>query len=180
MAAFTKSTLLNQVENEMVKIINDVSDIILQNWKAGGHSLTGSFENDLRKEITQLSNKVVGEILLNKYYIYVNEGVAPENIPYTEGSGADHSDYIAGLQLFFQLRAGLSQKEALGAAFGLAKKHKKFGMPLDKSRLGFFTRSMQQADNIAERAITALFASVINNAITSLQSETHGEIIIVL
>lgn len=177
---FTKQTILNEIRKELDDILQRVLDKILENWVEGGHALTGSLEDTARIEIKQISNRVIGSIYLNSYYQAVNSGVPSENIPFNPGSGAQKNDYIAGLQLYWQLRGGLSRDEALSAAFATAHKHLQVGMPVDKGRLGFFTKSMTQTDATVNAGIDAMFTEILNKQINYFNNQTKGKIIIPL
>lgn len=108
-------------------------DELIKQFVAQGHKHTGKFINTLRKEIKKLPGVVQGLIYMQDYGTYVNNGVSAANIPFSgtaakgQGKGT-RSKYIMGLQSYFIFK-GLSEKEALSAAFATAHKHKKEGMP---------------------------------------------------
>ena len=109
---------------------------------------------------------------MNDYGLTVDQGVTPDRIPYTprkrgEGRGGT-SKYIQGLLTFWLLK-GLSQKEALQAAFATANKHKQEGIPSRGSfihstngrRKFFFTGTVERL----EEEITDLIASKTENVV---------------
>jgi hypothetical protein len=94
---------------------------------------------------------------MNDYYQFVEEGVAAASVPYTPGGRrGGTSKYIQGLISFFMRKARLGFKEAKGAAFATANKHKKEGIPLrsslrfsrDGTRLGFISDTIDK--NLAD------------------------------
>lgn len=99
-----------------------------------GHHLTGALEASIKSNINE-SVDVVLQVEAKDYIDPLNTGVPASNIPYDPyvRTGAGHSKYIEGLKQFAKLRFGLSDKEALGAAFAIAKKHKAEGMPTSGS-----------------------------------------------
>lgn len=101
-----------------------------------GHYLTGALESSVRSLITAGSKSVVLDVYANDYIDPVNDGVPASKIPYDSSvrTGAGSSRYIEGLKNYAMLRFGISdEKEALGAAFAIAKTHEKEGMPTSGS-----------------------------------------------
>lgn len=127
-----------------------IEEGVREESKAQGHYLTGAMENSLSSvagkfgPIRMLTGTAV------EYTQYVNNGVSAGRIPFKQGSGAGTSQYIAGLTAFWKLR-GLSDKEALSAAFATAKTHKKEGMP---SKGSYSHSSTGQRTSMIEIAIT--------------------------
>ncbi|NOT38538.1 MAG: hypothetical protein HOP11_14295 [Saprospiraceae bacterium] len=116
-----------------------------------GHILTGK----TRDSISLLSVKLQQGDLeafvgLEEIYKVLDTGVSRNKIPYERGSGRKSSKYIDGLIKFWMIKKGLGPDEAKKAAFALANKHKKEGMPTQSSwqhakngrRLQFFTRTL--------------------------------------
>lgn len=177
---FSQQTFLSEIENELNIVLDGVAEIIIDKWREGGHSLTGAFESDLRKEVRTVGNTIIANIWLNDYYQFVNEGVDADRIPFNPGSGADKSAYIQGLILYFQLRKSMSQKEAMAAAFATAHKHLRVGMPTDRSKLGFFSSAMDEAETIIDQGMEAAFGDAMNKVIEVYQSQLVGDIRIIL
>jgi hypothetical protein len=96
-----------------------------------GHYLTGALEDSVTSQHSQGARGQVLEVFAEGYIDPLNDGVPANKIPYdsSKTTGAEHSKYIEGLTNFAKLRFGLDGKEALGAAFAIAKKHEKEGMP---------------------------------------------------
>lgn len=100
--------------------------------KEQGHFLTGVLEQSIASVTEEGGGSIAVEVYAEGYINPVNDGVPPENIPFdsSKTTGAKSSKYIDGLKNFAMLRFGITdEKEALGAAFAIAKKHEKEGMP---------------------------------------------------
>ena len=97
-------------------------------WKNQGHNLTG-------KAIQELETRIIagGDIIIQgyvtDYMANINAGVTAANIPYSPGSGASSSKYIAGLIEYAKRRMLVGDREAKSIAFAIASRHKKEGMP---------------------------------------------------
>ncbi|GAI01423.1 unnamed protein product [marine sediment metagenome] len=134
---------------------------------AQGHRLTGALIDSVTYQVKQTATGAMIEGLLLDYGIPVNTGVPASRIPYSGGrSGGGASAYIRGLQLFAQLKFRVSKKEALGIAFAIANKHKKEGMPTQRSKrfskTGKRTGAIQDGLQNVERQIQ----EVINEVMT--------------
>lgn len=103
-------------------------DLLAKELAEQGHRNTGALERSLSYEVKRNSDKVVGTMTANMYAIFLEFGVPASRIPYTPGSGAKRSKYIAGLIQYFTTK-GLSDSEAKSAAFATARAHKREGMP---------------------------------------------------
>lgn len=136
-------------------IVQQIADLAMQGiaiaWRAQGHELTGSAVRDMETKIIKTAKGWTIEGYLNDYMAYLNTGVTAARIPYSPGSGARTSKYIAGLQRYAKMRMGVSDKEALSIAFAIASKHKREGMPTRGSarfsstgkRTGFVDEALQ-------------------------------------
>jgi len=134
---------------------------------AQGHRLTGALIDSVTYQVKQTATGAMIEGLLLDYGIPVNTGVPASRIPYSGGrSGGGASAYIRGLQLFAQLKFRVSKKEALSIAFAIANKHKKEGMPTQRSKrfskTGKRTGAIQDGLQNVERQIQ----EVINEVMT--------------
>ena len=96
-----------------------------------GHRLTGKLNSSIQDIVKITATGANIAILMEEYGIIQNNGVAASRIPYNprKRTGAGTSKYIEGLRKFAVLRFGLSGKEALSAAFAIAKKQAQQGMP---------------------------------------------------
>lgn len=96
-----------------------------------GHRLTGNLENSLEAVVTEAANGWASEVMWEAYGGAVNYGVKADRIPYSPGSGAQTSKYIAGLIEFVRLRnmAPGDPDKQRSIAFAIARAHKREGMP---------------------------------------------------
>jgi len=153
--------------------------------KAQGHRLTGNLERSLQYEVEKKLNTITGKIYIAEYGVILDKGVKPSRIPYSKGSGAKTSEYIAGLTRFFELR-GLDFKEAKGAAFATAYKQKiaREGMPTRNSytfssngRRLDWSRQVTNQGNINDALkllnLALWVRSVVENAITPQSITTN-------
>jgi len=114
-------------------IAQHIIDLISEEWRRQGHDLTGAFTKGLTYKVDENQNEININIYDNTergYGVILNKGVPAANIPYSPGSGARSSRYIAGLANYAKLRMGADDKTALSIAFAIAAKHKREGMPL--------------------------------------------------
>lgn len=116
--------LANQIANILIKELR--RQYLLQ-----GHKLTGRLINSIEGIVRLTASGANIAIIMEDYGIIVNNGVPASRIPYSPNkrTGAKSSKYIEGLKRFAALRFGLSGKEALNAAFAIARKHALRGMP---------------------------------------------------
>jgi len=138
---------------------------------AQGHRLTGALIDSVTYQVKQNATGAMIEGLLLDYGIPVNTGVPASRIPYSGGrSGGGASAYIRGLQLFAQLKFRVSKKEALGIAFAIANKHKKEGMPTQRSkrfsktgkRTGAIKDGLQNVERKKKEVINEVMTIYIN------------------
>lgn len=119
---------------------------------AQGHRNTGALEKSLKYDVQREGDKIVAVMTAFDYGLVVEFGVPASRIPYGgSGKKGGTSKYIQGLVRFFGNK-GLSPREALGAAFATARKHKREGMPTRASyayssngrRTGFVQNTLEQ------------------------------------
>lgn len=132
-----------------------IIDQLILEFVYQGHSMNGSWESKLIGEIIESMDRVVISVYGPKHSIYVNNGVSADKIPFTPPGwptakkNPNRSLYIEGLQRYAKFRFGLTnEKEALGAAFAIAKKHKAYGMPTAGSYR--FSRTGKRTDFVDE------------------------------
>jgi hypothetical protein len=148
-----------------------VQSAVRQAWKMQGHDLTGALSKSLDYEIEAKTDSAKIEFMLLNYGMVLNYGVTPERIPFTEGSGAKGSKYIDGLKLFAKLRFKADDETALRIAFAIARKHKKHGMPIDKSKTKAIFNALDSVDDklkqmindAMEQVCTLLFVSAFTD-----------------
>jgi hypothetical protein len=117
-------------------VIQQIASLAIQavaiEWKNQGHNLTGNAIQQLETRIIAGADIVIQGYVVD-YMANLNQGVTASKIPYSPGSGARSSKYIAGLIDYVKRRMGKSDKEAKGIAFAIASRHKKEGMPTRSS-----------------------------------------------
>jgi hypothetical protein len=130
-----------------------INRAIIAKWIEKGHHLSGVFESKLRYEITE-GNPILIEGFGQHYAKYMERGVKAANVPFTPPSGrGGKSAYIEGLARYAEARMGLSGKEALGAAFAIAHKHKRLGIRIRERGQGSKFLSEALKDPSIDRVI---------------------------
>jgi hypothetical protein len=100
-----------------------------------GHNLSGSLITSLEVVVDVVPGGIRLQFLANDYGVILNNGTPPERIPYspTPARRGGTSKYIQALIRYAQRRMQLRGKEATSAAFAIARKQKKEGMPIKGS-----------------------------------------------
>lgn len=140
---------------------------------------SGNLINSLSHEI--IPQNEFGFVLKIKgdfYWRFVEYGVTGANIPYDASvrTGAGNSDYIQGLMNWIKVKGIASDNDVVrGIAFAIAKKQtakggEGLGNPMDKSKLGFVSKSKIAIDNkvkdlskIYETEVTRLISDALPN-----------------
>jgi hypothetical protein len=140
-------------------IMEKIADHTLSQLKfelqSQGHKLTGALERSLEWRGRSFEGGLVISFLAEKYALPVNTGVRSNRIPYTPGQArAKKSKYIQALVRYAKIRFRVTEKQALGIAFAIARKHKKEGMPTfasfkyskTRERTGFIADALELAE----------------------------------
>jgi hypothetical protein len=138
-----------------------VKKAVKQAFIIQGRSLTGALVNSIDYSVNATVNSAFVEFTLLDYGMILNYGVPANRIPYSPGSGAKSSKYIDGLKLYAKLRFNANDKEAERIAFAIARKHKKFGMPLD-GKIGAVQNGLDDSKQEVEELINEALTQVIN------------------
>jgi hypothetical protein len=138
-----------------------VKKAVKQAFIIQGRSLTGALVNSIDYSVNATVTSAFIEFTLLDYGMILNYGVPANRIPYSPGSGAKSSKYIDGLKLYAKLRFNANHKEAERIAFAIARKHKKFGMPLDK-KIGAVQNGIDDSKDEVEALISEALTEVIN------------------
>ena len=138
-----------------------VKKAVKQAFIMQGRSLTGALVNSIDYSVNATVTSTFIEFTLLDYGMILNYGVPANRIPYSPGSGAKSSKYIDGLKLYAKLRFNANDKEAERIAFAIARKHKKFGMPLDK-KIGAVQNGIDDSKDEVEALISEALTQVIN------------------
>lgn len=150
---------------------------LTREFNAQGHKLTGAFERSLTTDIAQDGQTYTGTITGNTYGLIVNKGVPANRIPFSPGSGAKSSKYIAALIRYFQLRK-LSPDDAKRAAFATAYVHKREGMPT-KASVRFSTTGKRRgfAEDTFNRQLLSIEQTLANEGAKVIEAELAGAIV---
>jgi hypothetical protein len=138
-----------------------VKKAVKQAFIMQGRSLTGALVNSIDYSVNATVTSSFIEFTLLDYGMILNYGVPANRIPYSPGSGAKSSKYIDGLKMYAKLRFNANDKEAERIAFAIARKHKKFGMPLDK-KIGAVQNGIDDSKDEVEALISEALTEVIN------------------
>lgn len=143
-----------------------------------GHHLTGALEASIGGTVINNGAQTSIKGYTAGYGVFVNRGVMAANVPFNEGSGAGTSKYITALTNYWKLR-GLSEKQAIRAAFATAKKQKKEGMPTGGSYAFSSTGERKNfIDIVAERDLPEIndkVVSGVNQIVLSIFNEIKSE-----
>lgn len=148
-----------------------VSNAVKQAFVMQGRSLTGNLVKSINYNVDATVNRAFIEFTLLDYGMILNYGVPPNRIPYSPGSGAKSSKYIDGLKLYAKLRFNANDKEAERIAFAIARKHKKYGMPLD-GKTGAVTNTIKETEN----EVTAMINTALEKLIQTLFVGAFAEV----
>lgn len=142
---------------EVMKLLQ--SELRLEQGKQG-HRLTGALEQSITYEVQESKSSCTGKMFYLDYGEVIELGVRAERIPFGKGKGGGQktSLYIQGLVEFWEKR-GLSDRDALGAAFATAHVHAREGMP---------TRASHRFSETGER--TGFVRTVIERKLDDIAS----------
>jgi len=138
-----------------------VKKAVKQAFIMQGRTLTGALVNSIDYSVNATVTSAFIEFTLLDYGMILNYGVPANRIPFSPGSGAKSSKYIDGLKMYAKLRFNANDKEAERIAFAIARKHKKFGMPLD-GKTGAVEKGIKESSEEVEALISEALTKVIN------------------
>lgn len=121
--------LAKELRENLDSLGDFLTDALAKELVAQGHRATGSLAKSIEYEITSFRNTIALEISYLAYGRFVETGVSKERIPYGKKTGAKTSKYIQALIEWVKIKKLASGLEAVGLAFGIARKHKQEGMP---------------------------------------------------
>lgn len=102
--------------------------------KGSGHEATGKLSKSIEHEVQDYAKGLELTISYLRYGIFVNDGVSAARVPFGRKTGAKFSLYIQGLIEWVKVKRLAQGVEAVGLAFGIARKHKKVGISTPDSR----------------------------------------------
>jgi len=99
------------LDTTLIQTIADTARLaVVTEWKRQGHSLTGKAAQSVEERVSQVAGGTRIEFYIQDYMANINQGVPSSRIPYTPGSGARSSKYIAGLTRYARLRFGADRR----------------------------------------------------------------------
>ena len=128
--AFTEEDLLNFEKKNL-------------NFLSENHDFKISYSAEPKIDGTKL------QIYMPDYWVYVNYGTSAGDVPYTprkagEPAKGGSSKYISALYNYLITKGfNSSDPRTKGIAFAIANKQKKYGNPIDRSKLGFLEKSIR-------------------------------------
>lgn len=159
--------------------LNALSDLIIEELrrelKDQGHNMTGALSRSIKIRTVAGRDGIslIGSFL--RYGASIDQGIKPDKIPFTIGSGKKSSEYIKGLIRFVKRRRiATNDKKAKQIAFAIAitAKIKREGHPTKGSfsrtitkngrRLGWMTGTLERN----EEEIGELLQDIFNNEIS--------------
>ena len=159
--------------DDLLPIVRDIMAQLQKGFRESlqeqGHNLTGKLSESIDYEIENSGGNITAKMYIEDYGLSIEFGVPASRIPYGGGKGSGGtSKYIQGLIRFFELR-GLSGRNAVGAAFATAKKHKKEGMPTRASsaysstgkRTGFIKAALDKEIPLIEEMMSQKFGAIL-------------------
>jgi hypothetical protein len=168
-------------EAEINEITSTITDELRKTFEAQGHKMTGALIDNLEYVSKETSNEIIIQLLMAMYGVYLDTGVSAAKIPFSPPSGrGGKSKYIQALISYAEKRMGLSGREAKSAAFAIAMKQKKEGMPTRASsrfsrtgeRTQFFSRTIKEKESLIEsqlrKTLEKIFIGRIENKITGM------------
>ena len=102
-------------------IARTAKEAVVIEWRRQGHELTGKAANTIEYEVEQKAGATNIRFYIQDYMANINQGIPANRIPYSPGSGAKFSKFIAGLTRYAKMRFGANQKDAEEAL--IAKKY---------------------------------------------------------
>lgn len=147
-----------------------------------GHKATGSLISSIEYNVTAFADALALEIQYLEYGRYVETGVPANRIPFGKKTGAKTSKYIQALIEWVKVKRIASGLQAVGLAFGIARKHKQEGMPTRGSfafsrngrRTGFQTFVINQnagkIDDIIQDGLEATVSAQLDDLIARISA----------
>jgi len=108
-----------------------LSDMLLAEWEAQGHSMGGKVVRDIEYKVQQETTRIILSGFMYPYGGYIAKGIKPGKVPYSGRTGRGGTSlYIQALQRYAQQRMGITDaKKSLSIAFAIATTQKREGMP---------------------------------------------------
>lgn len=126
--------------------------------KGSGHEATGKLSKSIEYEVQEYSKGLELVVSYLRYGIFVNDGVAASRVPFGKKTGAKFSLYIQGLIEWVKVKRLAQGVQAVGLAFGIARKQSKVGISTPESRR-FAPNGVRNGfrDRVLEREALTIF-----------------------
>jgi hypothetical protein len=125
--ATDKKAVLSELERFLKKEL-------LRSWIAQGHFINGKIVKEADFVVKESLAELEISILMFPYGAFIERGVTADEIPYSGPGGGGKSKYIQALIGYAKKRMSLPDAQAKSAAFAIATKQKKEGMPTRASQ----------------------------------------------
>lgn len=174
---------LFDVEKSLGKVGRFIIDKLREELINQGHENTGRLISELRYDIVKDADGFTLQIFMDKYGIFVNNGVTGSRIAYNRGSGAKNSLYIQALMEWIRQKGIESgDREVKNFAFAIANKHKKEGMPTSGSsrfskngrRTGFIDDTIEKNSFEVANELTFDIGNSVEIFFDNLVRKTNG------
>lgn len=177
--------MINDLDIRLQEDVAEVMDFLKyelsQKLEDQGHGSrsTSNLIQSIEHEISNVAGVIIGSMFMNHYYIFLERGVKPGNIPYSGNTGRGGTSlYIQALIKFWRLK-GKNPTEAKRAAFATANVHRVEGMPTrnsykkskDGTRKGFLSSTLEKNEDIvfgifrrrAGNTVEVAFSEMVNS-----------------
>lgn len=162
------------LKRDMERLAEILEAMLMAALLSRGLKASGDLINSVEVKVKEFVSSIVIEGEFNFYGAIMDAGVPANRVPFNPGSGAKTSLYLAGLQRWIRIK-GFAQgvKQVLGIAFAIANKHKKVGIPVDKSKVGWMTQTLDKNEakivKDIENALDKQMTLIIDNLVRETQ-----------
>ncbi len=152
--------------NELVDILSKfIFKQLTEELIRQGHNLTGALIDSFEAVVSrETEEKLTIDFMMLNYGLSLNDGIQPQNIPYTIGGPkrGGTSEYIQGLIRFAKLKFFADEKRATQIAFAIARRQKEKGYPLT-GKIGFIDNVLAADSEEIIEIISDFFEETLNS-----------------
>jgi len=126
---------MSKIGTDIEHLQHVISEVLLNEWEAQGHSMSGKIVKEIEYQVKQETNKLILSGFMYPYGSIVAAGTPSSKIPFSGRTGrGGHSLYIEALQSYVKNRMNIQdEKKSLSVAFAIAHTQKNEGMPTKAS-----------------------------------------------